>query len=156
MRGLAKWFGFELPRNFRFPYLATSVPDFWRRWHVSLSAWLRDYVYVPLGGSRGGELRTYRNLLVVFVACGLWLAQRSPTYEATAEILVTPLPQDDPTFQGLPFLRDYGEATRTIQTAATLESRYPDWDAFQAVRRRLDPDGVFANDYTERVLGPTA
>jgi alginate O-acetyltransferase complex protein AlgI len=70
--GLAKWFGFELPRNFRFPYLATSVPDFWRRWHVTLSAWLRDYLYVPLGGSRGGELRTHRNLLVVFVACGLW------------------------------------------------------------------------------------
>jgi D-alanyl-lipoteichoic acid acyltransferase DltB (MBOAT superfamily) len=70
--GLAKWFGFELPRNFHFPYLATSVPDFWRRWHLSLSTWLRDYLYFPLGGSRGGEGRTYRNLFVVFLACGLW------------------------------------------------------------------------------------
>ncbi|MFO0799044.1 MAG: MBOAT family O-acyltransferase [Gemmataceae bacterium] len=70
--GLALWFGFTLPLNFRYPYLATSVPDFWRRWHVSLSAWLRDYVYVPLGGSRGGDARTYRNLMLVFVACGLW------------------------------------------------------------------------------------
>ncbi len=70
--GLAKWFGFELPRNFNLPYLATSVTDFWRRWHLSLSTWLRDYLYYPLGGSRGGALATYRNLMVVFVACGLW------------------------------------------------------------------------------------
>lgn len=70
--GLAKWFGFELPRNFNLPYLATSVTDFWRRWHLSLSTWLRDYLYFPLGGSRGGSLVTYRNLLIVFAACGLW------------------------------------------------------------------------------------
>jgi alginate O-acetyltransferase complex protein AlgI len=70
--GLAKWFGFELPWNFHFPYLATSVPDFWRRWHLSLSTWLRDYLYFPIGGSRGGAARTYANLMIVFVACGLW------------------------------------------------------------------------------------
>ena len=70
--GCAKWFGFELPRNFNFPYLATSITDFWRRWHLSLSTWLRDYVYFPLGGSKRGELRTYFNLLVLFVLCGLW------------------------------------------------------------------------------------
>ena len=65
--GLAKWFGFDLPRNFAFPYLATSVPDFWRRWHLSLSTWLRDYLYFPLGGSRGGDGRACANLLLVFV-----------------------------------------------------------------------------------------
>jgi alginate O-acetyltransferase complex protein AlgI len=70
--GCAKWFGFELPRNFHFPYLATSITDFWRRWHLSLSTWLRDYVYFPLGGSMHGEARTYFNLMVVFVMCGLW------------------------------------------------------------------------------------
>jgi len=70
--GCAKWFGFELPRNFNFPYLATSIADFWRRWHLSLSTWLRDYVYFPLGGSKGGAVRTYFNLTVVFVMCGLW------------------------------------------------------------------------------------
>jgi alginate O-acetyltransferase complex protein AlgI len=70
--GCAKWFGFELPRNFDFPYLATSITDFWRRWHLSLSTWLRDYLYFPLGGSRKGEARTYLNLIVVFVTCGLW------------------------------------------------------------------------------------
>lgn len=70
--GCAKWFGFELPRNFDLPYLASSITDFWRRWHLSLSTWLRDYVYFPLGGSRGGAVRTYFNLMVVFVMCGLW------------------------------------------------------------------------------------
>ncbi len=70
--GVAKWFGFELPRNFNLPYLATSITDFWRRWHLSLSTWLRDYVYFPLGGSKGSAARTYFNLMTVFVLCGLW------------------------------------------------------------------------------------
>jgi alginate O-acetyltransferase complex protein AlgI len=70
--GLAKWFGFELPNNFRLPYLATNIADFWRRWHVSFSTWLRDYLYFPLGGSRCGPARANANLLVVFVLCGLW------------------------------------------------------------------------------------
>jgi len=70
--GIAKWFGFELPANFRLPYLATNIADFWRRWHLSLSTWLRDYLYFPLGGSRGGSARTYFNLMLVFVLCGLW------------------------------------------------------------------------------------
>lgn len=70
--GVAKWFGFELPANFHLPYLATSITDFWRRWHLSLSSWLRDYLYFPLGGSRGGTIRIYFNLMLVFVLCGLW------------------------------------------------------------------------------------
>ena len=70
--GIAKWFGFELPRNFNLPYLATSISDFWRRWHLSLSTWLRDYLYFPLGGSRCGPARTYFNLMLLFVLCGLW------------------------------------------------------------------------------------
>ena len=70
--GTGKLFGFELPPNFRLPYLATSITDFWRRWHLSLSTWLRDYLYFPLGGSQGSALRTYGNLMLVFVLCGLW------------------------------------------------------------------------------------
>ncbi len=70
--GCAKWFGFELPRNFNFPYLATSITDFWRRWHLTLSTWLRDYVYFPLGGSKFSAARTYLNLMIIFVLCGLW------------------------------------------------------------------------------------
>jgi alginate O-acetyltransferase complex protein AlgI len=70
--GCAKWFGFELPRNFHFPYLAASITDFWRRWHMSLSTWLRDYLYIPLGGNRRGVVRTYINLLLTMTLCGLW------------------------------------------------------------------------------------
>jgi alginate O-acetyltransferase complex protein AlgI len=70
--GCALWFGFELPINFNYPYLATSITDFWRRWHVSLSTWLRDYVYISLGGSRQGTVRTYANLLLTMTLCGLW------------------------------------------------------------------------------------
>jgi alginate O-acetyltransferase complex protein AlgI len=70
--GCAGWFGFALPENFRFPYLAESIADFWRRWHISLSRWLRDYLYIPLGGNRRGSARTYFNLVSTFVLCGLW------------------------------------------------------------------------------------
>ena len=70
--GLAKMFGFRFPRNFRRPYSAQSMTDFWRRWHISLSRWLRDYVYIPLGGNRHGTARTYLNLWLIFFVCGLW------------------------------------------------------------------------------------
>jgi alginate O-acetyltransferase complex protein AlgI len=71
-RGSAQLLGFHFMVNFRQPYLATSLQDFWRRWHISLSTWLRDYLYIPLGGNRGGEGRTYRNLLLTMVLGGLW------------------------------------------------------------------------------------
>ena len=70
--GLGRMFGFRLPENFNRPYSAASITDFWRRWHMSLSRWFRDYVYIPLGGNRGGDLRTYRNLVTIFVLCGFW------------------------------------------------------------------------------------
>lgn len=70
--GIGVMMGFTLPRNFRIPYAATSITEFWRRWHMSLSAWLRDYVYIPLGGNRISPARTYLNLWTVFLLCGLW------------------------------------------------------------------------------------
>jgi D-alanyl-lipoteichoic acid acyltransferase DltB (MBOAT superfamily) len=70
--GIALLLGFDLPKNFDHPYRATSLRDFWRRWHISLSSWLRDYLYVALGGNRGGFLRTQRNLFVTMVLGGLW------------------------------------------------------------------------------------
>ena len=70
--GLARMLGFEVPRNFNAPYLAQSITDFWRRWHISLSSWLRDYLYIPLGGNRVGPMRTYFNLAAVMFLCGLW------------------------------------------------------------------------------------
>jgi len=71
-RGIAKVMGFDLMLNFNNPYLATGLGDFWSRWHISLSTWFRDYVYIPLGGNRRGGLVTYRNLLVTFFISGIW------------------------------------------------------------------------------------
>jgi alginate O-acetyltransferase complex protein AlgI len=71
-RGCAQLLGFHFMVNFRQPYLAESIQDFWRRWHISLSTWLRDYLYIPLGGNRYGEGKTYRNLLVTMLLGGLW------------------------------------------------------------------------------------
>jgi D-alanyl-lipoteichoic acid acyltransferase DltB (MBOAT superfamily) len=71
-RGVAKFFNIELTRNFLTPYFATSPSDFWRRWHISLSTWLRDYLYIPLGGDRHGRLKTLRNLAVTMFLGGLW------------------------------------------------------------------------------------
>jgi D-alanyl-lipoteichoic acid acyltransferase DltB (MBOAT superfamily) len=70
--GAANWLGYTIPENFRFPYLATSVVDFWRCWHISLSTWLRDYVYIPLGGNRLGDGRRYVNLTATMLLGGLW------------------------------------------------------------------------------------
>jgi alginate O-acetyltransferase complex protein AlgI len=70
--GLAFLLGFTFPKNFDYPYIAQSITDFWRRWHMSLSSWFRDYVYIPLGGNRGGQAKTIRNLLIVFFLTGLW------------------------------------------------------------------------------------
>jgi D-alanyl-lipoteichoic acid acyltransferase DltB (MBOAT superfamily) len=71
-RGVAYLLGFRLPVNFNSPYIATSFSDFWRRWHITLSRWLRDYLYIPLGGNRKGSARTYANLLIVMLLGGLW------------------------------------------------------------------------------------
>mgnify|MGYP000269700064 CR=1 FL=1 len=70
--GLGRMFGFELLENFNFPYISTSIKEFWRRWHISLSTWFRDYVYIPLGGNRKGLNRNYINLITVFLLTGLW------------------------------------------------------------------------------------
>lgn len=70
--GIARILGFDLINNFKRPYFSTSVTDFWRRWHISLSRWLKDYVYIPLGGSRCSKLRNYWNILVTFLVSGIW------------------------------------------------------------------------------------
>jgi len=70
--GLARMFGFEFLENFNYPYVSRSIQEFWRRWHISLSNWFRDYLYIPLGGSRHGTARTCANLAIVFLLCGLW------------------------------------------------------------------------------------
>jgi D-alanyl-lipoteichoic acid acyltransferase DltB (MBOAT superfamily) len=71
-RGISKWMGFDLVINFHNPYLAVTPSDFWKRWHISLSTWLRDYLYISLGGNRAGRLAEYRNLMLTMLLGGLW------------------------------------------------------------------------------------
>jgi len=71
-RGVALILGLKIMENFEAPYLSRNITEFWRRWHISLSSWLRDYLYIPLGGNRGGKIHTYSNLLITFLLCGLW------------------------------------------------------------------------------------
>ena len=70
--GVGRIFNVKLPQNFNNPYISLDIQDFWRRWHMTLSRFLRDYVYIPLGGNRKGNLRTYFNLFIVFLLCGFW------------------------------------------------------------------------------------
>ncbi|MGN0366680.1 MAG: MBOAT family O-acyltransferase [Suilimivivens sp.] len=70
--GLGKMFGFDIPENFNYPYIAVSIREFWQRWHISLGTWFREYVYIPLGGNRQGKVKTYINLFAVFFLTGLW------------------------------------------------------------------------------------
>ncbi|MCR5798899.1 MAG: MBOAT family protein [Lachnospiraceae bacterium] len=70
--GMGQMFGFSIPENFRYPYLSNSISEFWRRWHISLGAWFREYVYIPLGGSKKGKKKTYINLMIVFLLTGIW------------------------------------------------------------------------------------
>ena len=70
--GLGKIFGFHFLENFNYPYISKSITEFWRRWHISLGSWFREYLYIPLGGNRKGTKRTYINLFLVFLATGIW------------------------------------------------------------------------------------
>jgi alginate O-acetyltransferase complex protein AlgI len=70
--GIGRMFGFKFPENFNLPYIAQSIQEFWRRWHISLSTWFRDYLYIPMGGNQASAAKTFRNLITVFFLCGLW------------------------------------------------------------------------------------
>ncbi|QDU22080.1 MBOAT family O-acyltransferase [Urbifossiella limnaea] len=166
--GLALWFGFTLPLNFRFPYLATSVPDFWRRWHVSLSAWLRDYLYVPLGGGRGGGLRAYRNVMIVFVACGLWhgAAWAWLAFGVWNGLLVCAHRAWDRTLTGVPWA-DAVRGSRAwafvawgvtlwLTVAGMVVVRMPDWASGELLLRSWCAFGVVADGVPVWVPGLVA
>ena len=70
--GTSKLFGFNLKQNFAFPYFSRDIAEFWRRWHISLSTWFRDYLYIPIGGSRGNIINKTRNIFIIFIVSGFW------------------------------------------------------------------------------------
>ena len=70
--GLMSVFGFKIPENFNYPYMSRSITEFWRRWHISLGTWFKEYVYIPLGGSRKNQLKTFSNIFIVWFLTGLW------------------------------------------------------------------------------------
>jgi alginate O-acetyltransferase complex protein AlgI len=78
--GLGRMMGFRFPENFNYPYVSKSIREFWQRWHMTLSSWLKDYLYIPLGGSKKGSLITYRNLIIVFFICGFWHGSKLEFY----------------------------------------------------------------------------
>jgi alginate O-acetyltransferase complex protein AlgI len=125
--GLARILGFEVPRNFNAPYLAESLTEFWRRWHISLSSWLRDYLYIPLGGNRVGPVRTYLNLAAVMFLCGLWHGPKWTfivwgLYHGTLLVLERPLGKK-------PF---YAFLPKPARIAATLVLVTIGWVLFRA------------------------
>jgi alginate O-acetyltransferase complex protein AlgI len=155
-RGLAKWFGFELPINFNLPYLATSIADFWRRWHVSFSTWLRDYLYFPLGGNRRGTARTNINLLLVFVLCGLWhgaawnwiaygfLYGLAMVAHRTFDRAVSGIGWADAVRATLTWKLIGWAATLTIHLAGLVIVRMPSWGQGLLILKSFVPDGSSA------------
>jgi alginate O-acetyltransferase complex protein AlgI len=155
--GLAKWFGFELPQNFNLPYLATSIAGFWRRWHLSFSTWLRDYLYFPLGGSRCGPVRANFNLLVVFVLCGLWhgaawnwiayglLYGIAMIAHRTFDRAVAGIARFDALRATVAWQVISWTATMGVHLGGLIIVRMPDWGHGFAILRSFVPDGSSAN-----------
>lgn len=124
--GCAKLFGIKISPNFRFPYFSRNVAEFWRRWHISLNAWFRDYLYIPLGGSREGKYKTIRNTLIIFTVCGFW-------HGANWTFIVWGL------FHGLLFVPRLLAGTRKKESGVVAEDRF-----FPSVREIFQVGTTFA------------
>ncbi len=124
--GCAKLFGIRISPNFAFPYFSRNVAEFWRRWHISLNAWFRDYLYIPLGGSREGKFKTIRNTLIIFVVCGFW-------HGANWTFIVWGI------FHGLLFVPRLLAGTRKKSTGVVAEN-----SLFPSIKETLQIAGTFA------------
>lgn len=131
--GLARGFGFKFPMNFNVPYSATSLRDFWKRWHISLSTWIKDYLYIPLGGSHYGIARTAVNLFLVFSLCGLW-------HGATINFLVWGLIHG--IFIYIERLTNY-HGSKFIGNVYTLIVVFTSWIFFKAESLQLSIDFIY-------------
>lgn len=121
-RGLCKLMGFDLMVNFRLPYFAISPSDFWRRWHISLSTWLRDYLYIPLGGNRCSALRTYANLMITMLLGGLWhgASWTFVMWGAFHGLILVAYRFFAPNIDALPLWGSLGRAVRTLSLMALM------------------------------------
>jgi D-alanyl-lipoteichoic acid acyltransferase DltB (MBOAT superfamily) len=131
-KGLALMMGFDLIWNFRFPYWATSPSDFWQRWHISLSRWLRDYLYIPLGGNRGGRVRTVRNLYITMLLGGLWHGA-SWNFVGWGFLHGTALA----TARYLPAIPLHARIKSTLNWALTMGIVFSGWFLFRATSENL-------------------
>jgi len=145
-RGSAKLMGFELLHNFRRPYAAINPQEFWRRWHISLSSWLRDYLYIPLGGSRFGKWLTYRNLMITMVLGGLWhgAAWNFVWWGIYHGILLVG-------FQLWSQWPDRWQAPRGLAIVAMFHLTLFGWLLFRCTRREL-VDGIWIDQSFEQIL----
>ena len=156
-RGSSRLLGIELKRNFRRPYAATSITDFWRRWHISLSDWLRDYLYIPLGGNRASSILTYRNLLLTMLLGGLWhgAGWNFIVWGALHGVALAAhriWTRADHGAGGARFLGAKRTATFAVVTGIWIFFRAPDFPAAVAVLAALvNPGGITVADDLVRV-----
>ena len=136
-QGMSGMLGIEIIDNFNHPYFAESVKDFWRRWHISLSSWLRDYIYIPLGGNRKGKIRKYLNLMITFAISGIWHGAGykflfwgllHSTYQIFGEILI-PIKKRVERFL---FLNEHSKVNRIIKIIITFNLVMVAWIIFRA------------------------
>ena len=154
--GTAKLFGFELLSNFRFPYFSRNIAEFWRRWHISLSSWFRDYLYIPLGGSKGTRFQTVRNTFIIFIVSGFWhgASWNFIVWGGIHALAFLPLLllNRNRTFVGdvvaenriLPTLKEVGQLTRTflLVSVAWIFFRAPDLKTACGYLSRLFHDSI--------------
>jgi D-alanyl-lipoteichoic acid acyltransferase DltB (MBOAT superfamily) len=121
-RGSAMMLGFSLPNNFNYPYLATSCTDFWKRWHISLSTWLRDYLYISLGGARAGRWRKNLNLVITMTIGGIWHGAEwhYVTWGAFSGIVLVIVHEYERFMQGIPWLKRFHDSKISIPFAIAL------------------------------------
>ncbi|MBI4918166.1 MAG: MBOAT family protein [Acidobacteria bacterium] len=161
--GSALILGFRLPQNFDLPYRSSDLQEFWRRWHISLSTWLRDYLYVPLGGNRRGPARTYRNLLLTMLLGGLWHGAgwtflawgglHGLGLAATRAVQRLRTPPDQPRTPSLARRLAGGILTFHFVAFCWIFFRAPDFDAAWAVISRITEGSTWAPNLTPTILG---
>ena len=151
-RGVSRMMGFEIMRNFNLPYFAVNPSDFWKRWHLSLSTWLRDYLYIPLGGNRGSRTDVNRNLMVTMLLGGLWhgASWNFLWWGLYHGLLLVGFRLWRETSLGRP--REQGALTKALQMIGMFQLTLFGWLLFRANRSTTDSAGITHDESTEQIL----